>query len=433
MFSYDFGTIIKYLEYREQYGPIVPPSISYEDAYARIQSGDFSFLAEPSTWQFKFDGGSYYIDETSKLAKLKVPLHILILEDIQRSEIIVLSSTDGERYKGEALFSAPEFTDTSYMSELNLTAEELVEEQKFYAFEELAPRRVIWHVLLKPAEDVLSDLVSSRDTLSAQSLSALESDGMMMSMSVPAEHTNDLWMGIDGTNVTVFAPEGFTNRVEIFRTGSLTSNIWTIAVQELLPVSTNPATWTVSSPGTCGFFRCGNMDVDTDGDSLPDARESIVHKTLPNDPDTDGDQMPDGWELQYGFNPLLYYDGKFDYDSDGLSNADEYLNGTYPNYTDSEDDGMPDGWEVAGGLDPLTDDTTGDADDDGINNLAEYQGGTHPQVANVTLPGGASGSLVFRYDDDGRLTESHLNNTSSELYSLTPAHNVANLNVFSTE
>ncbi|AKJ65201.1 hypothetical protein [Kiritimatiella glycovorans] len=180
------------------------------------------------------------------------------------------------------------------------------------------------------------------------------------------------------------------------------------------------------------FYRTSaSSDVDTDSDGLDNVTEYDLGTDYQNS-DSDGDGMPDGWEVQYGFNPLYYADGGFDYDSDGLINADEYLNGTYPNDTDSEDDGMPDGWEVAGGLDPLTDDTNGDPDGDGVNNLAEYQGGTHPQIANVSPPGGSQGSLIFRYDDDGRLIESHLNNSSSELYTLTPAHNVTNLNVFST-
>jgi hypothetical protein len=124
------------------------------------------------------------------------------------------------------------------------------------------------------------------------------------------------------------------------------------------------------------------MDVDGDLDGLPDAREVYVYKTYPDDADSDNDGMPDGWEIQYGFNPLLYADGGFD------------------------------------------------ADGDGVNNLAEYTGGTNPQVANVVPPDGAAGSLLFRYDEDGRMAESHLNNSASELYSLTPAHNFKTLDIY---
>jgi hypothetical protein len=227
-------------------------------------------------------------------------------------------------------------------------------------------------------------------------------------------------------------PSNFTHAVDMYFCDDLRTAQWEffVAGEETGGLEALWITDLDSTNRTMGFYRPGDATLDTDGDLLPDDRERFIYKTDVELFDTDGDGAPDGWEIAYGFKPLLYADGGFDYDSDGLSNADEYLNGTYPNNTDSEDDGLPDGWEVAGGLDPLTDDTTSDPDGDGVNNLAEYTGGTHPQIVNVALPGGASGSLVFRYDDDGRLIESHLNNTSSELYSLTPAHNVNDLKIF---
>lgn len=45
-------------------------------------------------------------------------------------------------------------------------------------------------------------------------------------------------------------------------------------------------------------------------------------------PDTDGDGMPDIWEMQYF--GTLDRDGTGDYDNDGISDLDEYLNGTNP-------------------------------------------------------------------------------------------------------
>jgi hypothetical protein len=227
-------------------------------------------------------------------------------------------------------------------------------------------------------------------------------------------------------------PSNFTHAVDVYACPDLRTAQWDflVAGEATTGLEALVITDLDSTNHTAGFYIAGDAVEDTDGDILADSREEYIYKTNKDSADTDGDGMDDGWEIAYGFNPLLYADGGFDFDSDGLSNVSEYQHGTEPDVPDTDTDGMPDGWEVAGRLDPLTDDTTGDPDGDGVNNLAEYQGGTHPQIVNITLPGGATGSLVFRYDDGGRLTESHLNSTSSELYSLTPAHNVNDLKIF---
>lgn len=71
---------------------------------------------------------------------------------------------------------------------------------------------------------------------------------------------------------------------------------------------------------------------DTDGDGVPDYLETILG-TNPNNADTDGDGLPDGWELKYGLNPrsAAGRDGAAgDFDNDGVSNLDEYLQGGDP-------------------------------------------------------------------------------------------------------
>lgn len=68
-----------------------------------------------------------------------------------------------------------------------------------------------------------------------------------------------------------------------------------------------------------------------------------------------------------------------DYDGDGLSNSEEAALGTDQYDADTDDDGMPDGWEVGYGFNPLIDDASLDADGDGLENGYEYDIGSNPQ------------------------------------------------------
>jgi hypothetical protein len=106
--------------------------------------------------------------------------------------------------------------------------------------------------------------------------------------------------------------------------------------------------------------------------------------------DTDADSMPDDWEQQIidddpgdsitRIEDVLPDD---DYDGDALTNLEEYQQVTVPTDFDTDDDDLPDGWEVSNGLDPL--DSTeenggeGDFDDDGWTNYEEYIEGADPR------------------------------------------------------
>ena len=112
---------------------------------------------------------------------------------------------------------------------------------------------------------------------------------------------------------------------------------------------------------------------DTDGDGLPDSVEEYLGSD-PDNTDTDGDGLNDYYEVfgtytdptkadsdENGVN-----DGDEDFDEDGLTNLEEFLNNTYPYIDDSDNDGLSDGDEVNKyGTDPLVADTDGDGLDDG--------------------------------------------------------------------
>jgi len=96
--------------------------------------------------------------------------------------------------------------------------------------------------------------------------------------------------------------------------------------------------------------------------------------------DADDDYLPDAWEIQHGLNPL---DNGFadrpkqgergDFDSDGLTNLEEYLLGTNPANADSDEDGASDYSEVK-------------------------QFGTSPTVSNVLLGAAVDSPALTNYN-----------------------------------
>ncbi|MHA1156907.1 MAG: hypothetical protein ACTSQK_12440 [Candidatus Heimdallarchaeota archaeon] len=96
------------------------------------------------------------------------------------------------------------------------------------------------------------------------------------------------------------------------------------------------------------IFRKGWTDSDEDG--LTNNVETGIYGTDPYDPDCDDDQMLDGEEIALGFDPF---------------NPDE------------DSDGMADGYEVHNDLDPYGDDSLGDYDSDNLTNMEEFLADTY--------------------------------------------------------
>jgi len=273
--------------------PPLPLPLGAEDILLAMAKNNWSFLSDG--WQFKQSGGVWFVKEGSELSKLKLPLHVMILEDLKLGDVIVMSSVDGVSFQGEAIFDAPDMVEeaSSLFTKRQDAASTFTEEEQLDAlFWELSERRVVWSVVLKPA--------SALAELFARSTPASTADGggMMRSSSAPS---NTLWLSIDGTTLTIHAPENFTNRMEIFSSDTL-FDPWEIAVQSLQPVFTNPATWSPSPAPMQQFYCPGDMNRDTDEDGLPNDREKRVYKTNPDNPDSDGDGYSDGptWPAGYG-------------------------------------------------------------------------------------------------------------------------------------
>lgn len=121
---------------------------------------------------------------------------------------------------------------------------------------------------------------------------------------------------------------------------------------------------------------------DTDEDGLPNLIEKEIG-TDQYDPDSDGDLLPDGYEvLTLGTDPLKpdtddngISDYDDDFDSDGLTNGQEYELGTEPYNEDTDGDTLSDGDEINTYFtNPLEVDTDGD----GLNDDDEIYFGTDP-------------------------------------------------------
>jgi alpha-tubulin suppressor-like RCC1 family protein len=132
----------------------------------------------------------------------------------------------------------------------------------------------------------------------------------------------------------------------------------------------------------------------TDGQGTAESKTSGATATvLAQDStiDSDGDSIPDAYESLNGLNPDEANVAGQDTDSDGFSDYQEYLLGLDPLVDNSSDqdtdgDGMIDQVEIYLGLDPLVADATDDPDADGLTNAEEIASGTLPLVANDTLP-----------------------------------------------
>ncbi len=167
---------------------------------------------------------------------------------------------------------------------------------------------------------IKSIICSLAVTGQAVSLLAAESDLVIKSVSGSTS----------GILIRIAYPDSFTNCLDVLVSTNLVSGGWQVLAENLVTVGSNTLCW-IDTGATCRpnrFYLVGNAGLDTDGDDLPDARETLVHLTDPLDSDTDSDGYPDGAELNRGTDPVsgssgpvtLYADSSMGHDSlDGLS------------------------------------------------------------------------------------------------------------------
>ncbi len=223
---------------------------------------------------------------------------------------------------------------------------------------------------------------------------------------------NNLWDGrlIESeNNHYVISSEMWTNPIPV---GSSTVIGFSASVEaEVTPEITN---YILSEVEIEGLEIDWEDPTDTDGDGLPDVYEKNVYNTDHKNPDSDGDNLPDGYEVMTSrTNPALpdsddndITDDSEDFDTDGLSNYEEFVLGTNPHLDDSDEDYLKDGEEVnTYGTDPLNPDT----DDDTILDSDEVLLGidpTNPDDGDTPVKQSISEDelRVNRYNEDFKIS-----------------------------
>lgn len=180
--------------------------------------------------------------------------------------------------------------------------------------------------------------------------------------------------------------------------------------QEIITYGTNP-----------------HFDEDADGDGIIDYEEVVSYGTNPLAKDTDGDRIPDNWEIDFGLNPNVA-DGDQDYDSDFLTNYEEYFMYTDP-YNTYDYDPYPYNISIYGSIQNAL--TAIYEDRDYYGNFAglvyiDISGNytetleLPPDVVfyanspyNVTIKGNGSNNIINMYsDNDGNYQFNYYGNTS---------------------
>lgn len=128
-----------------------------------------------------------------------------------------------------------------------------------------------------------------------------------------------VWAGYpdssDNLRLWLYSPCS-TVPMDLFSRGALlpTNATWSLAATT--PSSDTFSVWDLPRSASTAFFRAARADIDSDGDGIPDGRETFLYHTNP---------------------------GKASSDDDGISDREElYRLGSAPNLTDSDGDGIPD-------------------------------------------------------------------------------------------
>ena len=271
----------QYLASRESEYPLVVPG-GFDEGITSFEE----LQAQPD-WYWTFDGGTFYFDPKSQIAKqIKKETTLVIYEDIVTQELLILQALTDGTYREIVVYKAPSWSESVDYSE------------------ELAKRRIVWKLTLKPKSLLTQETIQ---------IEAKDSEMGVMRLMIfeDEDYTNHLWMsvrgpgqGSDGAELSAHIPVGFTNKLEIFACTNLMDQNWYLAVTNLTTLGTDVVVWSDSEFTNLenGFYTCANAEWDTDHDLLPDGREKLLYHTDINNADTDDDGLPDSADAY----PLSY-------------------------------------------------------------------------------------------------------------------------------
>lgn len=293
---------------QDQFLPISPPS---DDIYLHSNTPVL-----PVNWN-KFPS-EFKKGMMAEMDPNGFPLYrVSVYEDVKTRETVFLNGMGAEVYR---LAPVKGYNPYAYqMNKLGIASFSEFEPYYEWIYD---PAKIAAEYVLLPTR-FYDDYQIMKEEERLASDAVLMATPMMMVMSLP-EVITDIRMGIErlgnGTvEVQVGWPDGFSDTLEIYSATDLIAGNWQFAHTNINTASSSSYIWEDTDTNfTQRMYVAGNMDVDSDGDGIPDAREKYIFKTNPDLADTDGDGVNDGAEIASGTNPL-----QADSDGDGLHDGIE--------------------------------------------------------------------------------------------------------------
>ena len=275
---------------------------------------DFVFLqiGFPSVVAFDPDELPFsMLEDMTGQVEYDCPVYQLYLvEDSETRDFVIFNESEEEIYSLEAAddYNPADYALTRYpdLYSGSYTSAEISDILATYD-----PSRIQISVKLVPESFYSSYLSASKEAASAAALLSGFGGGIMMMGSSSSSQLVIMAVGpaagsfTNGIEISVHAPTGFTNNVEIYSFDEEwapyegTNSVWFPLATNLVPDASSNVVWTNSNPGNVGHrFYAAGSDVDDDGDGLSSAMEIFMFNSDPTKIDTDGDGFVDGGSNQ---------------------------------------------------------------------------------------------------------------------------------------